>query len=183
MRAHYITEEIILRPKDKDNILNDLINIDTAEPIVDGLRNVVDSIPDRTFTFSEIEDLLKQLSTMALEYFVGTQLSDWEYLVESLSDTLKPKDEADIRQELNNIGDEIILKDGKSVWLIQQSISGMAGEPVEILTIVDDNGKSWPLSNETLDTLDFEWDDRRELVELMDDSYQTNYNNAIAYVK
>jgi len=185
--------ENVLAPKSKTEILSSLMAWDDYwSDILEILNKKYRAIPKGTFTednYDELRESVFKFLKNVGEYFTDTDLmeiiEDWEYqkVYESIGDTLKPKDSSDIRQELDNIGDEIILRNGKSVWLIQQTYPGMAGEDMEILTIVDENGEAWPLNNETLDALDFDWDDRKELVELMNQSYLTNNNNAIAYVK
>jgi len=193
MRGKYIKEEQVFQPKGKEEIIDDMLNIDFVWPITNSIRKVVEKIPIESFTLEELREIVNQSVNIATEYFNDVLLEDFfednetgyfEDVDESLDSTFKPKSKEAIIQELRDDGwEEIVLKDGRSVWLMEMDYPGMAGESMTVLSIVDEDGKQWPLNNETLDAFPFEWSDRKELVELMDDSYQTNYNNAIAYVK
>jgi hypothetical protein len=122
---------------------------------------------------------VNELSQMAAEYYNDVRLEDlidsWSYekTNEALGDIFRPKDKEEILSDyiafLREEGwDEMELKDGRSVWLIQEEFPGMVDETVTAYKIFVEDGEEYWLNNDTLDKLPFKMDDRIELVQLMD---------------
>lgn len=84
MRAKRITEDLsnVLQGKAKQEIIDNVMNIDTAYPVIDALDQIAQNIPPGTFTYDEMRSLMEQLTKMGLDYWLDIGLEDvidqWE---------------------------------------------------------------------------------------------------------
>ena len=190
MRAKKVNEDVsaILAPKEHTEIIREVLwDYENYSQLRRFIYEILDKLNEKGISVDKHQE---QIRKILMEVFDNSLDEVYDFASmgdttnESIKDTLKPKKKEDIISTLREAGwDEIILKDGKTLWLIEEDIPGMAGETMTIYSLVDENGNKYPLNNKILDEFPFEMNDRIELVQLMDDAAQTNYNNAIAYVK
>jgi len=177
MRAKCIREDLsFLKSKDSLQVITEYADEYMWNNLADMMRNFFHTLNEKGISkeyiqenYEKIYNILTEAFQQPLSYMLDVEMDSSEVL-ESLEDTLKPKDLNKIIAILQEEGwDEMELTDGRRVWLIEKTYRGMAGEPQESYTLFTEDGKEYPLNNETLDELPFSMDDRQELVQFMDD--------------
>jgi hypothetical protein len=166
MRAKSVNEYQVFKPKTKESIISDFINIDNAMPLVNQIGAILEQIPPGSFTYEEMRDIVNQLTQMAADYYNDVHLEDLmdNELTESLIDTFKPKSKEDIIKQMRDLysSTEVTLKDGRLAWYFEDSFKDMGGEYVEFLSLVDENGDKQFITNDNLNL--FEIPDRKDIV-------------------
>jgi hypothetical protein len=199
MIAKYIKEELsMFKSKDNFQIIEEYVNQYVWNNAGDWLHIFFQTLEDKGISREfineneeKIIDIFTEVFTGVLSYMIEVEMepmSPEEFMKkrmsESLEDTFQPKSREEIVDFLREEEwDEFELEDGRQAWLIEDSFPGMAGETVTVYKIFVDDGSEYTLNNDTLDELPFTMDDRMGLIELIDDTNEENYNNAIAFVK
>lgn len=186
MRAKNVNEDIdsVLRPKDPEKIINDFFDSDQMFNLTHFVVTQLDKLENMGLITKKTMPLIAQKIKLQYENaweWTQHELDDFEFVTESLENILKPKSKEEIIKIVKEMGaDEVTLKDGRLAWIYEDGGSGMAGEPMSWLVMIDENGVRIPLNDEGLNLLDRV--DREEIVQWQDHLSDENEASAISWV-